>query len=136
MSNLFNETMEESSEKDKKITDLETKLAEKEEEIKNVTIKHLDMLRYFIRHNSKQGIILSSDLEREIKEIEQGEKIWQTKNFNQYKISFCIEQLEKVKEFCDGIVLSMKYVSNQDATPIQAIIDEIDQKIRALKKEN
>ena len=85
------------TEKDRKISDLEAKLAEKDKEIEDVTIRHLDMLKYFIRHNSKQGIILTTDLEREIKEIEQGEKIWQTKNFNQDKISFAVEQLEQLR---------------------------------------
>ena len=80
------------------VKELKQQLAEKEQEIKNVSIRHLDMLRYFIRHNSKQGIIFSSDLEREIEEIEQGKKIWQTKNFNQDKISFAVEQLDKFRD--------------------------------------
>ena len=191
MSNLFNEMMEESSEKDKKISNLKAKLAEsekskekfkimyfnqckdyehlqeyvndrensnewltqkdnenlenevkqlkqqlaeKDEEIENVTIRHLDMLKYFIRHNSKQGIILSTDLEREIKEIEQGEKIWQTKNFNQDKISFCIEQLEHIKKR----IYDLRYYENKCLNKkdcIEDCLEELDHQIEELKKE-
>lgn len=129
--------------RDKTIADLEAKLAEKEKEIENVTIKHLNMLRYFIRHNSKQGIILSSDLEREIEEIEHGGKIWQTKNFNQDKISFCIEQLEKVKEVIQArlVIIEENYTDNLysrkeylDMTvENKNILKKIDNQIKQLK---
>lgn len=54
---------------------------------------------------------------------------------NQDKIEFTVEQLEKVKEFCDGIKLSMIYISQEDTTKIQTIIKEIDNQIEQLKKE-
>lgn len=109
------------------ILDLQSQLAEKDKEIENITITHLDMLRYFIRHNSKQGIILSSDLEREIKEIEQGEKIWQTKNFNKDKISFAVEQLKKVKEFNIQQVFSSKPLDNFIGNQIKQLKGEVQE---------
>lgn len=57
------------------------------------------------------------------------------KETNQDKISFALEQLERVKEFCDGIKLSMIYISQEDTTKIQTIIKEIDNQIEQLKKE-
>lgn len=118
----------------KQIKLLEQKLAEKEKEIENVTIRHLNMLKYFIRHNSKQGIILSSDLEREIEEIERGEKNWQNKNFNQDKISFCIYQLELARRRIDHLRYNKnKCLNKKDC--IEDCLEEIDNQIEELKKE-
>ena len=47
-----------------------------------------------------------------------------------------IAELEEVKQLCDGIMLSEKYISNCDTKPFQSIIDYINQQIKSLKGEN
>lgn len=77
MSSLFDEMMQESLEKDKIIADLEAKLAEKEKE----------------RHEEwKTGKEWKWEWQKVNKKLEKA---------NQDKISFAVEQLEKVKELVE-----------------------------------
>jgi hypothetical protein len=93
---------------------LKQQLAEKDKKISN--------LRGLVNERDKQIKNLKTNKKRVIE------------HKNNVKISFCIEKLEKVKEFCDGIKLSMIYISQEDTTKIQKIIEEIDNQINELKE--
>lgn len=90
-----------------------------------------------IHFDMEQLLVFSEYVEHEKWVIaEQDKEINELKQQHQDKISFAVEQLEKVKEFCDGIKLSMIYISQEDTTKIQTIIKEIDNQIKQLKEGN
>lgn len=70
-----------SDDKDRQIADLEAKLAEKDKEIE--TIKDTHIYRFYLHEDKVQDVYMTDVM---------------LKVFNQDKISFCIEQLEKVKD--------------------------------------
>ena len=94
----------------RKISELEAKLEEKEKEIKNLVLAHFE--------NEINKPVLTT-----------------TQMINQDKISFAIQQLEKVKEFVkenesweiEGNDYSIVYADD--------VLDQIDNQIEELKKE-
>lgn len=89
---------------DETIAQLKRQLAEKDEELSEAL--------------AKQAIICLNTIE----------------NAYQDKISFCVEQLEKVKDFCDGIKWAMVHLTKEDTQTIQTVLDEIDNQITLLKE--
>lgn len=79
------------------LNNCENQLKEKEKKIEQLIVEYLNNLKYFIRHNSKQGIILERDLRDWIKQVENGDKIWQTKNVYEE------HDKELIKQVCDKI---------------------------------
>lgn len=91
---------------------LQQQLAEKEKEIE-VLQHYNDRLAQGIYHSYGEHFVLK---------------------IRQDKISFAVEQLEKVKAFCDGMKWSMVYITQEDTTTIQTVLDEIDNQIKQLKE--
>ena len=83
-----------------------------------------------IQAETHQIQMLEQDIKRIKKELKQ-----QLSEKDQDKISFCVEQLEKVKDFCDGMKWSMVYITQEDTTTIQTVLDEINNQIKQLKGE-
>ena len=121
------------TDKDRKIADLEAKLVEKDKE-KNKMICHIgyDNLKYLMANNDWQ-----------ILEAHQVKEYNQLRKANQDKISFAVEQLEKVKEF----VIRQLFITTKDCNDLdeaeakgcnelrKEIIKEIDNQIKELKGE-
>jgi DNA repair exonuclease SbcCD ATPase subunit len=136
-----------------RIADLEAKLAESEKENRELhtainmnipnqiamkdEIERLhtcidDRIAELIKENEQ----LKQQLAEKDEEIDERMMAFEKRCQEYYKSKeFTIEQLEKVKEFCDGIKLSQIYVSNQDITHTQAIIEYINQLIAEIKGE-
>lgn len=101
------------SSKDKKIFDLEAKLAEKEHTINTLIVDHKASQEWYKKQISalekqnkrvleKLGLIVRSNQELEKQHDIDNQVIELIKdNRNRDKISFALEQLEKVKEFCE-----------------------------------
>ena len=98
---------------EKQITDLETKLAEKEREIKDLEKEVDDWCHKIMRQGTHHSLELSKALEKA----------------NQDKISFAVEQLEKVKEFADIDFRKNCYINAVELDKF------IDNQIEELKKE-
>ena len=92
-----------------KISDLEAKLAEKDEEIKDLNYR-LDLK--FVNYTNSESIKFLED---------------------QDKISFAVEQLEKVKEACKEIPQCDEY--GDDWVLQSGLTEYIDNQIEELKKE-
>ena len=93
------------------IADLEAKLAEKDKEIAYLT---------------KQVKKFNNEAQKYF------EDAYCNDFHNQDKISFCVEKLEKVKEFCDGMKWAMVHLTKENTQTIQTVLDEIDNQIKQL----
>ena len=166
MSNLFDEMMEESSEKDKQISDLEAKLADKDEQIKrriavyekqfieqtneNYELKQQLAEKEEELEDWKDGTIVVKLWHLERKLVEKEKEIEDIKDhqkdlclrcgglthieYEQDKISFCIEQLEKVRNEIHGICF-FTCDFKCDEIMLQKSDKIIDNQIEELKKE-
>lgn len=118
----------------KEIERLQQQLKEKDNGIKTLLINYTNYLRYFIRHNSKNGIILESDLQNEISEIENGDKIWQTKNIYEEHDKKLIQKIRGwIKTqivYCGGKADEMDILianaSNQVLKDIGEFLDQLE----------
>lgn len=118
---------------DETITQLKQQLAEKEKDIHD-RIKQVRTL-YVQLYELQKAVEYCHDYHKKNKLTPVTLYNYTNEKHNQDKISFAVKKLEKVKEFCDGIKLSMIYISQEDTTKIQTIIEEIDNQIEELKKE-
>ena len=152
------------TDKDRKIADLETKLAECEKSKESYRLQneqhHLQLLQFYSRlgveafgadiHEKalETLMIMKEQLAEKDKEIEYYKK--QAKKLNneaqkyfedaycndsiyQDKISFCIEQLEKVKETTECILDNALKNSSLNQSYYDRLLDEIDNQIKQLK---
>lgn len=131
MSDLFNEMMEEISEKDKKIADLEAKLAERKQFCESQVGSLLEINSELFEVNEKlKQQLAEKEHELDIRTFEaEMNAITITKmreSKHQDKISFCIEQLEKVKEYV------IKCVEEFSCVYVEDMLDEIDNQIKQL----
>ena len=122
----------------REIADLEAKLAEKEkeiEELKASSDKNIDYLIEFasLIENEKDCNKMLKALGR----VREGKKYIIDKE-HQDKISFALEQLEKVKEFCDNPKYRVEYEYYTDcwttAIDKDSLLNEIDNQIKQLKE--
>ena len=139
-------------EKDKQITELQKRLEEKEKTIQGL-IKSQEFLErscsyQMLLDTQKENILLKQQLKQQLEEKEKEIKnlvlahfeneinkpvLTTTQMINQDKISFCIEQLEKVKEFVkenesweiEGSDYSIVYADD--------VLDQIDNQINVLR---
>lgn len=98
----------------KQITEIKQQLEEKEKEISN--------LNGLIRERDKQIKNLKTNKKRVIE------------HKNNVKISFCIEQLEKVKETTECILDNALKISSLNQSYYDRLLDEIDNQIKQLKE--
>ena len=142
------------TDKDRKIADLETKLAESEKkaysrghsqrDIAN-EIK-LNALREDVANKEKRIVKLKKQLAEKEKEIEELKlkldiRAISLQNFNiermqanQDKISFAVEKLEQVKETTECILDNALKISSLNQSYYDRLIDEIDNQIKQLKE--
>ena len=108
---------------------LKQQLADKDKEIEKLkaVVDMVDKYKQFDK-NAKELILLNKD-----NCYSDGNKLI-IKTDNQDKISFAVEQLEEVKEFCDGMKWAMVYLTKENAQTIQTVLDEIDNQIKQLKE--
>ena len=108
---------------------LKEQLADKDNEIEKLKaiVDMVDKYKQYDK-NAKELILLNKD-----NCYSDGNKLI-IKTDNQDKISFAVEQLEKVKEFCDGMKWAMVYLTKENAQTIQTVLDEIDNQIKQLKE--
>ena len=148
------------TDKDRKIADLEAKLAECEKSKELYRLQnehhHLQLLQFYSRlgveafgadiHEKalETLMIMKEQLAEKTLTIEQINKafienrsLWKGKHerANQDKISFTIEQLEKVKETAECVLDNALKNSSLNQSYYDRLLDEIDNQIEELKKE-
>lgn len=120
--------------KDQRIADLETRLAKSEEErdsnYENYSIcwKDNEYLKQQLAEKDEQINMLEQHKFYADNIIQAYADKW--KNHNQDKISFAVEQLEKVKEFCQNSDGFNKY---GQSIRVECVVDFIDCAIKDLK---
>ena len=106
---------------------LKQQLAEKDEEIKKLK-SLVDMIDKYGQYDkdAKQIILINPD-----NVYADGHRLV-VKSAHQDKISFALEQLEEVKEFCDGMKWAMVHLTKENTQTIQTVLDEINKQIKKL----
>ena len=119
----------------RRISDLEAKLAESKEQVEIVEKEQSELLMT-IFNSHKENFELKQQLAEKKKEYKESvEKILSSRDkfileYNQDKISFCIEQLDKVKEF---VKETSGIVGHEWRIDRFRVLEQIDNQIASLK---